>query len=145
MSIILSKLIHMIKILSDNEYVQVSYNDSICLGKIKWKGSVKTIVYKNAFMVLLDYAKTHRADYFLSDTREQGVVGTENRKWFEEYALPEAIKRGLKKVAVVITSNIFKKYYVNMIFSSTKRFKLPAKAFFTEEETMHWLQSKDIN
>jgi hypothetical protein len=145
MSKILSKLIYMIKILLDNNNVQVSYDDSICLGKIKWKGSVTPNEYKNAFMILLDYAKTHRADYFLSDTREQGVVGTENRKWFEEYALPEAIKRGLKKAAVIITGNIFKKYYVNMIFSSTRRFKLPAKAFYTEEDAMQWLQCKDIN
>ena len=134
----------MVKILLDNNYAEISHDDSVYLGKIVWKGAVTAIEYKNTFMVLLDYATSHRTDFFLSDTTNQGVIGTENRKWFEEYAVPEAIKRGLKRAAVVMTANVFKKYYVNMILSSTKRFNLPIKAFSTQEEALIWLQTKDL-
>ncbi len=128
-------------ILLDNEFVKVSYDDSIYLGTIVWKGTVSTSEYRNAFMILLDYSITHRTDYFLSDTINQGVIGPDNRKWFEEYALPEAIKRGLKKAAIVMSGNVFKKYYINMILSSTNKFKLPAKTFSSQEEALKWLQS----
>ncbi len=136
----LNKVI-MEKILLDTNYAVVSHDDTLSVGKIVWKGTVTAIEYKNTFLVLLDYAKTHRTDYFLSDTRDQGVIGTDNRKWFEEYALPEAVKLGLKKAAVVMSGNVFKKYYVNMILSTTNRFKLPAKTFSTQEEAMVWLKS----
>jgi len=133
----------MIKILLDTNYAEVSYDDTICLGKIVWKGAVTAIEYKNSFMVLLDNASKYRTEYFLSDTTNQGVIGTENRKWFEEYAMPEAVKRGLKKAAVVITANVFKKYYINMILASSKKFNLSIKAFSKEEEALIWLQTKD--
>jgi len=126
-------------ILLDTNYVEVSHDPVIKLGKIIWKGSFTPDEYKTAFITLLDYAETHTTDLFLSDTRKQGVVGPDTRKWFEAEAMPRAIKCGLKRAAVITDANVFKKYYLNVLLSATNKFGLPMKIVSSEEDALHWL------
>jgi hypothetical protein len=93
-------------------------------------------------LFLLDFAKTHTITRFLSDTREQGVVSPENRKWFEKEMVPAAIKAGLKRSAVITGSNVFKRYYINMILSAVNKFNMPFKIFSDEESAIKFLMEE---
>ena len=97
--------------------------------------------YRAAFQILLDYQ--HKGptgvSYYLSDIRDQGVVRPEDRNWFETYALPTAKSRGLKKASIVISGNIFKQYYVNLILATAKSFGFPLKAFNNWSACVQWL------
>jgi len=94
------------------------------------------------FTVLLEFAKTTKVENFLSDIRNQGVVSPDSRKWFEKEALPAGMKLGLQRAGVIIDGNIFKRYYINMIISSTNKFGLPLKVFSTEEDALNWFEKK---
>lgn len=128
-------------IILDTDYAELSYDPELKLGKIVWKKKTTTEEYQYAFITLLEYAKKHDADNFLSDIRQQSVVSPENRKWFETEMLPNAIKAGLKRAAVVFDGNVFKKYYMNMIIQVTNKFGLPMKVFNSEEDALAWLKS----
>ena len=110
-------------IILDTDYAEVSHESEFKLGKIR------------------EYAKNHEAQNFLSDIREQSVVSPENRKWFEEIMIPQAIDVGLKRAAVIFDGNVFKKYYLNMIIKVTNKFGLPLKIFNSEEEAIEWFKS----
>lgn len=131
------------KIVMDTKFAEISHDSELRLGKIEWKAKASTEEYQFAFITLLEYAEKHSTDNFLSDIRNQSVVSPENRKWFEEVMLPRAIEAGLKRAGVVFDGNVFKKYYINMILQVTNKFKLPLKAFNSEEDAILWFKSFD--
>lgn len=131
----------MLKVFIDESFAKVTLDEDIKLAKIEWRKACTPEEYKKCFMVLLEYQQKTPVSYFMSDIRNQGVVNPENRKWFETEALPRAIKQGLKKGCAIISGNIFKKYYINMILQATNKFGLPFKAFESEAEAIKWLKS----
>ncbi len=131
------------KVIFDTDYAEVSYDASLKLGKIVWKRKPGFEEYRKPFNELLEFAKTHDIDNFLSDIRNQGVVSPDNRKWFEKEALPEAThQRGLKRAATIFDGNIFKKYYLDMIIKTSGKFKLPLKTFTSEEDALSWIKKE---
>lgn len=129
------------ELIYENSCAKVYYNAPLQLGKIIWNGSPAGADYQNPFKKLLEYSRTKPVPNFLSDTTNQGIVNPENRKWFETNAIPEAMKCGLKRAAIVTSANVFKRYYLNMILASTNKFGLPVKLFETEGEAVKWFAS----
>ncbi|MDN4164362.1 STAS/SEC14 domain-containing protein [Cytophagales bacterium LB-30] len=124
-------------------YVSVIYVEEMKLGKIIWHGNPSREEYKKPFLTLVDWAKKgHEVTRFLSDTRNQGVVSPENRKWFETEMVPSAISVGLKRAAVLTDSNVFKMYYLNMILSALNKFNMPFKIFNEETKAIEFLMSE---
>ena len=106
---------------------------------INWKGRQNSEQYRETLQKALDLASEHKIKFYISDVRNQRLVSPEDRKWFQEVAMPTAIERGLEKAAVVFAGNVFKKYYLNNIFNASKKFGLPLKFFYNEEEAENWL------
>ena len=129
-----------IKSVLETDFVSVTYNPSLRLGKVEWKSKATSEEYQSAFIALLEYADKHPIYYFLSDIRKQTVVSPENRKWFENIMVPMAIGKGLKKAATIFDGNVFKKYYVNMILQTTSKLGLPLKVFGSEAEALEWFK-----
>src|SRR6185369_4616170 len=123
-------------------YVRVTCDPERLIGKVEWNGSPTPEQYKGAFLSLLDYSKKVKMTRFLSDTRNQGVVNPENRRWFEKEMVPMAIKAGLKRAAVITNGNAFKRYYLNMILSSVVKLNVPFKIFGDEQEAVDFLMKE---
>jgi hypothetical protein len=132
-------------IIINETFVEVKCIPELKLIQIVWKGTFTYDQYKDAFIKSLDYQKAAGIPIsnFLSDIRKQGVVNPDSRKWFEDNALPRAVKQGLKRAAVVFDGNVFKKYYLNIILQATNKFKLPFKFFSTPDDAIAWLKSFD--
>ena len=129
------------KSILNNDYAEISYDSELKLGKIVWKRKTSMEEYQHAFITLLEDIKVHGTENFLSDIRNQSVVSPEARKWFEAEMIPNAIKFGVKRAAVIFDGSVFKKYYLNMILQATNKFGLPLKMFGTEEEALAWFKS----
>lgn len=126
--------------LLNEEYAEVTYFPEQEMARVKWKGNVNVDQYRNAFMTVYNHAiEGNLVRRFYSDTREQGVVGPENRKWFEKEMLPKAIEAGMERAGTISDANIFKRYYLNMILKSINKFNLPFKLCGSEEEVTEFL------
>lgn len=125
------------EILNTN-YALVTYNPVLKMGKVEWRGKTTSAEYQNTIVSLLDFADKYPVDYYLSDIINQSVVSPDDRKWFENIAVPMAIGKGLKKAGVVFAGNVFKKYYLNMIIQATGKLGLPLKLFSNDEEAIKW-------
>jgi hypothetical protein len=138
----MNSLINETVILEEN-YVKVSYFQSRKLVQMTWNGTFTNEEYQKAFTTALDFQVISGVPVhnFLSDIRNQGIVNPENRKWFETNGVPRAAKQGLRRGAVVFDGNVFKKYYINLIFHTTNKFQLPFKFFITPEEAYQWFDS----
>ncbi len=130
------------KILDDNEFAEVSYETALRLGKIIWKKKPTFEAYQKAFLTLIDYSKEkQKVESVMTDTRNQGVVSPENRKWLVGECLPVAVKLGLKQIAVIFDGGVFKQYYLNMILKVINKYGAPMKLFKNEEEALNWIKS----
>jgi len=123
------------------DYADVFYCDKVYLLKIKWKPYKNLTIaqYQDVFTKSLDFHEKNKVLYFLSDISEQGILSPEFRKWFQNEAMPKAISNGLKKAAVIFCGNVFKKYYLNNILDTTKKFGITFKFFGEEKEATEWL------
>lgn len=136
----------MAQLLLDEKFVKVYYDEQMLLGMVIWDGTPPDFeAYKKPFLSLLNHSRTKRIENFLSDTRNQGVIAVEYRKWFEQEMMEKAKKGGLKRGAVVTGNNVFKRYYLNMLLSASNKFGIPMKIFSDVESAKEWLMSFDAN
>ncbi len=129
-------------VLNEN-FVRITYHSAQQMIKVVWNGTFSKEQYQFAIESALDYQlkQSLPVENFLSNILNQGIVNPESRKWFEQVAMPRAIKQGLKRAAVVFDGNVFKKYYLNLILQASNAFKLPLKFFSSEEEAIKWFLS----
>ena len=129
----------------NESYVTITFYPDLKLIKVVWNGTFTQEQYQRALTKALDYQEKQNlaVENFLSDILKQGIVNPESRKWFEQVAMPRAIKQGLKRAAVVFDGNVFKKYYLNLILQASNIYKLPLKFFSSEEEAIKWFTSFD--
>ena len=129
-------------IILDNNFAEIYYDSQLKLSVIIWKNKTMTsLQYRDSFELMLKFSETNTVYNFLSDTIKQGVVSPEDRKWFQEYAIPEAKKTGLRRGAVVTSGSVFKTYYLNLILKSTNKFNIPLKLFKSQKDAIEWLKS----
>ena len=127
-------------ILFETDKVVVIFYEELQIGHIRWKGNPNLEEYKIPFMTLLNHAKAgHTITKFLTDTREQGVVGPETRKWLTSELFPACVEEGLQRVAAVSNANVFKKYYVNNVLNSVNTFGIPIKVVNDEKSAFEFL------
>jgi len=107
-----------------------------------WKQRTLGEDYRRLFLMGLELSVTHKTEYFLSDICNQGIVGTDDRKWFETVAIPGAIDKGLKRAAVVFDGNTFKMYYLNILLQTFAKKGVPMKFFKDSEQAVTWLMTK---
>lgn len=132
------------KIIFENIYLEASYIKEFKLAQIIWKPSatVPSESYRNGINKLLNHSEEEEIVYFLSDGRKNGVITTEDRKWFQDFAVSEAAKKGLKGASVVIKPNPFKKYYMNAILKVVnKDAPYQMKIFYEYDDALNWLIS----
>lgn len=133
------------KIIFSENHVKITYHHNIKTVKVVWNGAFSKEQYQHAIEAALDFhlKGDFPVDNYLSDILKQGIVNPESRKWFEQVAMPRAVKQGLKRAAIVFDGNVFKKYYINLILQATNAYKLPLKFFSSEQEAIMWFQSFD--
>ena len=129
----------------DADYAKAMYHEEDSVVEIQWKKVKKMSIeeYKNALTLALDYQEQNpeKVKFYLSDIRDQGILSPDYRKWFQDDAVPRALKNGLQAGAVVFEGNVFKKYYLNNIMNTTKKFGIPFKFFGTREEAIEWFNT----
>jgi hypothetical protein len=127
----------------DNDFVEASYIEEYKLAQIVWKQKmIPSDMYRYAFTNLLDYTENVSVINFLSDSRNSGANAPDDRKWFQEVAMPRAQKNGLIRGAIVIKLDPFKKYYINTLIKwGQKKVNYELKVFDNIDKGLEWLLS----
>jgi len=131
----------------ENEYVTVSYIKELNAVRQVWK-EFKVISLENyqlAFNKSQDLQRIKKTETFLADTRKQGIINPEQRKWLINESFPKAVEIGMKRIVVIADMSVFKRYYLNTLMSSINKFKIPFKIFSDEEKAHQWIKKLDKN
>ena len=129
----------------DAPYARVTYDPVKRLLVLIWDGNPAKDDYKKPFLAMLEFGKRTPVDSMLSDISNQGIISPENRKWFEKEMMPEAVKAGLKRGAIVTSGNAFKLYYINLILAAVGKFPLTTKLFNNRSDAFAWLDSFPVS
>ena len=132
-----------INIVHEDEYAKAYFDTDLKAGIIIWKDKkIKSENYRLPLNVMIDYsAKYGGFEFYVSDTRLQSVISPEDRKWFEKELIPQAITNGVKRSAVIISGNVFKKHYLNMIIKASGKFAIDIKVFSDYDKAINWVKS----
>lgn len=132
-----------IEIFFESSYAQCSYIPEYKTVMVVWNGKQTNQEYKKTILECLEFQGAAKAPIvnYISDIRNQSIVDPEARKWFENIALPKAVSQGLKRAAVILDSNAFRKYHFDMIYQVVGVYKLPMKHFGNLEDTLKWFSS----
>jgi hypothetical protein len=128
-------------LLLDNDYCKLAFFPEFSTLILKWKNRIISLEeYKHPFLLSLEFQSKTKFDSFISDLSEEWAIPEEYREWFQKEAVPVAVAQGLKRVALVSGSNIFKRFYINHIMNTTNQFGLPLKMFSKIEEAKAWIK-----
>ena len=72
-----------------------------------WNGFVPSEDYRAALWQIRDEVRDHHLNLWLSDTRAMGAILHGDEKWSIDVFMPEIIKLGLRRVAVVRGQDYF--------------------------------------
>ena len=131
------------KTILETDYAVAEFYEEDELVQVTWKkisGKLPVEEYQKMFEVSLEFqaANKDKIKFFLSDIRLQAVLSPDYRKWFQEVAMPNAIKNGIVKAGVLFEGNVFQKYYLNNIMNTTKKFGVSMKFFGKREDAIKW-------
>ncbi len=104
-----------------------------------WKMQHDHETYKMLFLKILDYIKEYRATGFLSDIRKEGIVAPISSNWVQTEIMPKAFALGLKKIAVIMDADVFKKFYIKTIEKAAGSDRI--QYFDHYEPANEWLRS----
>ena len=130
------------KIIYKTDIAIVSYSKERMLVETVWKSKKLTFKeYQEPFLAAIEFQKRTLVTNYISDIREQNIIPPDFRKWFQTEILPKAYAAGIKRSAIIFNGNIFKKYYLNNIMNSVKKFGAPIKFYSTPEEAYKWFET----
>ncbi len=127
------------EILLDEYYAISYYFIDTKFAYIYWRRPPSFVQYKNAFECFFTLPEEQKIDYFVSNIVNQGITSLEKSNWYREVALPNGIKKGLKKAAVIMDDNPFRKFYISIAIKLTKSAGLPFKSFSDLQTAVDWL------
>lgn len=89
--------------------------------------------------IVKQHAK-NKFTYFLSDIRNEGPVSYNNLVWIKKEIIPQAIKSGIKKIALVFDGDFFSKLYADSIKTALNESGILIDYFKNEIEAVNWIQ-----
>jgi signal transduction histidine kinase len=129
------------QIFHENESVQLYYDGNLKVTVIQWKGSVSSEQYRDTFKVVLDSLKIYKTPGWISDVRRQGVVSAEDQQWLVQSLGPEAIRYGLKRIAVIGFKDTVRSDYYELIRKTSAANGLELQVFNSMEEALEWMRT----
>lgn len=80
------------EILFDKEYCIITYEKDKNLISLVWKRIISSEEYRRGFEVLKNIILEKQIKRLLTDSRNQGIISPDDRKWLETKVIPVAIK-----------------------------------------------------
>jgi hypothetical protein len=125
----------------DNEAVQLYYHGNLNIIVISWKRPVTSSEYHEVFEALVKSLNTYQSPGWISDVRKQGVISDKDQQWFGQNILPELVKSGFKRIAVVGMDAPERKQYLNYVQALADTLNFELRMFGSMDESLAWMET----
>ncbi|MDW7692749.1 hypothetical protein R9C00_11555 [Flammeovirgaceae bacterium SG7u.111] len=132
------------KLLIETERATLHYLPNTNAILLTWLKVADADTYKHLFTQGLTHIRVNNANSWISDIRNEGVIGTDLSVWLKTEIIPKAIELGLKRIAIVMDPDVFKKFYVNNIKKDVTDGGIKFMEHFDSlEKAQKWIMEKD--
>lgn len=128
------------KTVRNDELLRIDVDAGQSLVISTWKATPSSEDYRSGLWQVLEAVKGGNLALWLSDTRGVGVILRTDEKWSMETFVPELMKEGLRRVAVVQGAEYFNRTVTERLVDATSAvapFKV--ELFADAEEAEEWL------
>jgi signal transduction histidine kinase len=128
------------QVFHDSEAAQLYFDAHLGTTVILWKRHITSKEYRETFEVLLSSLKVYNTPGWIADVRRQGTVSDEDQQWFVQHITREAIKNGLKRVAVVAFQDIKDSAYYQRMEAVSQTLGISIQVFNSMEDASGWME-----
>jgi signal transduction histidine kinase len=128
------------QIFHENDAVQLYYDGNLKITVIVWKRKITSEEYRDTFRRVLDSLKIYKTPGWISDIRKQGMVSEDDQKWLLRTLAPDAIKSGLRQIAVVGIDAIEPTPYHKLIEKVTAENGIRFRSFNAIDDALKWMK-----
>ncbi len=107
---------------------------------IEWKRNVTSVEYRQTFGVVFDSLRVYKTPGWISDVTRQGPVSAEDQRWLVDTLASEAIKSGLKQIALVGFDAEEKREYFQTIMSVIQNYNVRIRLCADMQEALSWME-----
>ena len=126
----------------ESNTVKVSYNNAGALAVTEWSGFSTFEKSQEGNMKSLELIQQKRTRKWLVDSRKGTVMTQDTLKWINEVFNPMVVQAGVKKIAVVLSDNVFSQLGVKNISTHLEEYDLEIHNFNTLAEAEEWLRKQ---
>lgn len=127
------------KLLLNKDNVKIWYNSDNQVLYATWKGFLKKDQVVGGCSLMTEFIKKNGVQNHLSNHVELKVLSKEVQDYLTEQWFPEVEKVGLKKVAALVSDDVFAKATVEKVNKVAKVGKLTISTFNAEKDSLNWL------
>ncbi len=125
----------------NNDSAIVVFNQALDSVEVYWKGYVKSEPYRQVLETAYEAIVKYKATQWVADMTYSGVSFTDDQQWVMNKYIPKCGKAGVQRVAIVLSKEVFAKFYGNKINTSLGEHAAFNEYFKTREEAHEWLKS----
>lgn len=130
-------------IYNETSYLKIVFNEEIQSAEMHWKTFTTPQELKDGLNKGLELVEEKNISNWIADVSSLGVVGEEEQKWSNENWFPRALKEGIKRMAVIVSDDIFNQMSVEEIMQNVPQMNFTSKYFSNVEEAREWIKSDD--
>jgi poly(A) polymerase Pap1 len=120
-------------------FVHISFDAQNRIIYAKWIGFLKLEDTKRACRVLIDFIKQNRVTLHLSEQTELKVLSKEVQEYLAGTCFPELDQNGIRRVAVLLSEDIFAQATVSNVNTKATVNKLQINTFGSAQKAHDWL------
>lgn len=128
------------KALFTDNCAEITYDDANGIIIAKWSGFLKLDSTKKGCDSMVEFVRKNKTTKHLSDQSSLKVLSKEVQGYLVTEAFPALDKAGLKRLAVLVSEDVFAKATVdNVNTNAMKMGNITVKTFNTRRDCIDWL------
>jgi hypothetical protein len=134
------KTILMETVYFENDHLTLYYDPAGKIGRAVWTGFLSGEVFRSNIGASLQLIEDKNPVFWLADNRKMKAIRQKDQAWFEKEVLPRLGASSIRKMAALISEDIFNQMAVETLFIRGNHIiRFDHQFFHQEEEARAWL------
>ena len=124
-----------------DEYLTLYYNRKSQTARAVWNGFLSGEIMHNAVQHCIQLLEKEKPLNWLADNRKMKAIRKKDQEWMQAYMIPKIVASPLRKMATLISEDIFNQMAVDALFVKANNIiRFDHRYFKKEEEALAWLK-----
>lgn len=133
-----------VKQILKESYCDIYFDEADKILYAKWIGFLKPDQVRRGCSAMTDFIKKNQTKVHLSDHRNLRVLTKDVQDYLTQEWFPEVERAGLRKVAALVSEDIFAKATVESVNHTARVGLLTIRTFDSHHQCLEWLKEEKV-